>query len=36
MGLKQLFDRLNERTNGQRVNEMIRVREVCKALYSGC
>ena len=34
-GLKQLFDRLNERTNGQRVNEMIRVREVCKFLYSG-
>ena len=27
-GLKQLFDRLNERTNGQHVNEMIRVREV--------
>ena len=28
-GLKQLFDRLNERTDGQHVNEMIRVREVC-------
>ena len=28
-GLKQLFDRLNERANEQHVNEMIRAREVC-------
>jgi hypothetical protein len=32
--LKQLFDALNERTQGQAVQEMIRVRDVCIPLHS--
>jgi MULE transposase domain len=33
IGLKQLFNRLNECTNGQHVNEMIWAREVCDSLF---